>query len=212
VNCELGTQEGCRSLSEVSKNPVLEAIHSRRSARAYTAKPLARETLTAIIEAGRAAPSGGNNQTTHFLVITAPQVLADLKELTVSAFSAMEATPDLYKSLRGSILQAKKGGYDFLYGAPVLIVTANRKGYGNAMADCACALENMMLAATALQVGSCWINQLKWLNEDAPLRAYLEARGLTKEEDICGGLALGYTDRPAPPPLERFGNPVTIIA
>jgi nitroreductase len=198
-------------MSDAITNPVLEAIHSRRSARAYTPEPLAPETLTAIIEAGRAAPSGGNNQTTHFLVITAPQVLADLKELTVAAFAAMEATPDLYKSLRGSILQAKKGGYDFVYGAPVLIVTANRKGYGNAMADCSCALENMMLAATSLQVGSCWINQLKWLNEDANIRAYLEARGLDTEEDICGGLALGYTKRPAPPPLERFGNVVTLI-
>ena len=47
----------------------------------------------------------------------------------------------------------------FHYGAPVYIVTANKMGYGNAMADSACALENMMIAANALDLGSCWINQ-----------------------------------------------------
>ncbi len=43
---------------------------------------------------------------------------------------------------------AKKGAYVFHYGAPVFIVTANKKSYGNAMADSACALENMIKAQT----------------------------------------------------------------
>ena len=71
-------------------------------------------------------------------------------------------------------------------------MTANRKDYGNAMADSACALENMMIAANALDLGSCWINQLHWLDEDTRVRGYLEGQGLAEDETVTGGLILGY--------------------
>ena len=101
----------------------------------------------------------------------------------------------------------------FHYGAPVLIVAANRKNYGNAMADSACALENMMIAANALDLGACWINQLHWLTEDAGIRARMEALGLAEDETITGGLILGYgmDGLPERRPLERKGNPVTWV-
>ena len=97
--------------------------------------------------------------------------------------------------------------------APVLIVTANKRGYGNAMADSACALENMMIAANALDLGSCWINQLHWLDESEEVRAILEPLGLGQDETITGGLIVGY---PADgellrEPLPRTGNPVTWV-
>ena len=101
----------------------------------------------------------------------------------------------------------------FHYGAPVLIVTANRKGYGNAMADSACALENMMIAANALDLGSCWINQLHWLDKDVRVRSYLEKLGLKEDETVTGGLILGYghDGLPVRSELKRTGNPVTWI-
>ena len=108
---------------------------------------------------------------------------------------------------------AKKGQYAFHYMAPVLIVTANKKGYGNAIADSACALENMMIAANALDLGSCWINQLHWLDESEGVRDFMEKLGLGADETITGGLIVGY---PADgelqrEPLPRKGNPVTWI-
>jgi nitroreductase len=95
----------------------------------------------------------------------------------------------------------------------VLIVTANRKGYGNAIADSACALENMMIAANALDLGSCWINQLHWLDENEAVRAFLQEKGIKEDETITGGLILGYPDTGMPNriALERKGNPVTWI-
>ena len=94
-----------------------------------------------------------------------------------------------------------------------MIVTANQRSYGNAMADSACALENMMIAANALNLGSCWINQLHWLDENSSVRAFLEKLGLGKDETITGGLILGYPDTkdglPCREPLERTGNKVT---
>lgn len=95
----------------------------------------------------------------------------------------------------------------------MLVVAANRAGYDNALADTACALENMMVAANAYDLGSCWINQLRWLDEDEGVRAYLCGLGLEEGETVTGGLVLGYPAAGAPvrKPLARKGNPVTWV-
>lgn len=136
-----------------------------------------------------------------------------LCSIVMSEFAKMEVTEDTYVSLRNSILLSKKGQYAFHYLAPVLIVTANKRGYGNAIADSACALENMMLAANALDLGSCWINQLHWLDESEAVREFLEKVGLGEDETITGGLIVGYAadGKPLREPLPRTGNPVTWV-
>ena len=191
----------------------LEAILTRRSTRRMKPVLPPKETVMKVIEAGRAAPSGFNSQTTHMIVITREEILSELAGIVQEAFAAMEVGPDAYVSLRHSVSAAKKGNYVFHYGAPLLIVTANKKGYGNAMADSACALENMMIAANALDLGSCWINQLHWLDENEKVRAYMEGLGLERDETITGGLILGYSadGLPVRDELPRTGNPVTWI-
>ncbi|MBP5246702.1 MAG: nitroreductase family protein [Fibrobacter sp.] len=194
---------------------VLESILSRRSTRSYQSLPVEQEKLEKILEAGRCAPSGGNNQTAHFLVIQKEDVLKKLVELVQNAFAKMEVYDGMYKSIRNSILQSKKGNYVFHYNAPVLIVVANQKDYGNNMADTACAVENMMLEANDLDLGSCWINQLRWLNEDPTLVAYLKELGMQTDERVYASVAIGYPETvdglPLRKALERKGNKVTWI-
>ena len=96
-------------------NAVLNNILTRRSVRMYRSQQLGDGALADIIEAGRCAPSGGNNQTTHFLVIQNAQVLNELKALVTREFAKMELTEGMYKSLRASILRSRAGGYDFIY-------------------------------------------------------------------------------------------------
>ena len=191
----------------------LEAIFTRRSTRKMKSEVPPKEIIEKIIEAGRYAPSGSNSQTTHLIVITKKEILDELADIVQDAFASMEIGPDAYVSLRNSVNASKKGNYVFHYGAPVLIVTANKKGYGNAMADSACALENMMIAANALDLGSCWINQLHWLDDDEKVRSYMESLGLAQDETITGGLILGYgyDGQPVRSELKRTGNPVTWI-
>lgn len=189
----------------------LQAILTRRSTRKYSNKMPEKSLIEKVIEAGRYAPSGGNSQTTHMIVFTQQKHLKELAALVQAEFSKMEITEGMYASLRGSISASKKGGYYFHYNAPVLIVVANKKGYGNAMADSACALENMMIAANAFDLGSCWINQLHWLDENENIHQYMLAHGLEEDETITGGLILGYPESGElnRTPLERKGNPVT---
>ncbi len=189
----------------------LEAILTRRSTRKYKPDIPATELIEKVIEAGRYAPSGSNSQTTHFIVFRDKDVLTQMAELVQSEFAKMEITEDMYISMKGSINAAKKGGYVFHYSAPVFIVVVNKKGYGNAMADSACALENMMIAANALDLGSCWINQLHWLDGNAAVHEFLLQHGLNADETITGGLILGYPfdGTPDRTMIERKGNPVT---
>ena len=193
----------------------LEAILTRRSTRKFQAKPVEREKLEKIVEAGRFAPTGGNCQSNHFFVISNPDVLKKLVELVQSAFAKMELREDLYKSLQNSIRLSQKGSYVFDYNAPVLIVVASQKEYGNNMADVACAVENMMLAANELDLGSCYINQLKWLNEEPSIRGYLGTLGLKEDERVYASVAIGYADTESGLPnrnvTERTGNEVIFV-
>ena len=190
-----------------------ESILTRRSTRKYLNKPVSKELLEKIIETGRYAPSGGNSQSNHFIVIQNKQIIDRLVKMVEKAFSKMEITENMYRSLQNSINLSKKGGYVFSYNAPVLIIVANKRDYGNNQADCAIALENMMLEANELDLGSCYINQLKWLNEDRKILSYLQSLGMNEDERVYDSLIVGYPDtndgKPLRKVLPRKGNEVT---
>ncbi len=194
---------------------MLEFIKSRRSTRKFKPEMLSDETVSQVIEAGRYAPSGGNSQSTHFIVIKNKEILDTLAELVKWEFAKMEADENTYKSLVHSINASKTGNYIFHYNCPVLIVTANKKDYGNNIADCSCALENMMLMANAMDLGSVWINQLKWLNENPVILAKMKELGMEEDERVYGALALGFADTESGLPnrtnLDRTGNKVTWV-
>ena len=194
---------------------MLDFIKSRRSTRKFKDKAVPEEMLTQVIEAGRYAPSGGNSQSTHFIVVENKELLNELAELVKQEFAKMEIEENTYKSLVNSITASKRGNYVFHYNPAVLIITANKKDYGNNMVDCACALENMMLMANALDLGSVWINQLRWLNENPVILEKMKELGMADDERVYGALALGYADTedgmPLRTPLDRTGNKVTYV-
>ena len=193
----------------------LQAILTRRSTRNYLPDAIEPEKLDRILEAARQAPSGGNNQTNHFLVIRSREVIQKLIAMTETAFAHMEIEENTYASLKHAIAASKKGGYVFCYNAPVLIAVANCRDYGNNLADCACAIENMMVAANALDLGSCWINQLRWLNEDQALVDYLRALGMRENERVYGAVIIGYPATESGLPnrnlMAQKGNEITYI-
>lgn len=194
---------------------MLDFIKSRRSTRKFKNEMVPEKLIEQIVEAGRYAPSGGNSQSTHFIVIENKEVLVKLADLAKEEFAKMEVTENTYKSLVNSINASKNGNYVFHYNCPVLIVTANKKDYGNNIADCACALENMMLMANSLDLGSVWINQLRWLNENPVLFDAMKEIGLEDDERVYGALAVGFADTedglPIRKPLERIRNNVNYV-
>ncbi len=194
----------------------IDAIMTRRSTRRFKAEVPADDLIDKLVRAGRYAPSGSNSQSNHFFVVTDKTVIDELARMAEEAFAKMEADDDTYVSLKSSIMQAKKGGYHFAYHAPVLIIVANKKDYGNNVADVACAIENIMIAANDLDLGTCWVNQLRWLNEDEAILAYLKERGLKDDERVYGSVIVGYPDgtpdgKPHRKMFDHKGNEVTYI-
>ena len=193
----------------------LPCIAMRHSTRKFKQEPIEEEKLRQVIEAGRQAPSGKNKQQNHFLVVRDQDVLEQLVQLVQQEFAKMEITDENSEDIGGAIRLAKKGNYVFKYNAPCLIIVANRRNYGNRYADTACAIENMMLAANALDLGSCWINQLRWLKDNPVIMEYLYELGLHEEEAVFGSLAIGYADSEDGLPNRRMvpikGNEVTYI-
>lgn len=151
----------------------LDAVKTRKSVRAYDPKPVPAELLRQVLEAGRIAPSAMNYQPWHFVVVTDPE--------------------------RRTALSGGRWA-KFLKATPVVIV-----GLGDHKAspkwhvvDVTIALENMVLAATSLGLGTCWIGSF---HEDE-VKAALN---ISNDWTVVAMLALGYEKR-RPDAVERVGG------
>lgn len=193
------------------ENIVLKTILERRSTRSYKPEQISDDELFAVIEAGRHAPTGGNNQKCHFIVVQNAEVLSELKQIVSEEFSKMDFDESTYKSLRHAIERAKAGGYDFIFNAPTLIIIANDKSYPNAMADSCVAIENMMIAAASMDLGTCYINQLHWLSQNERVVEFLKGLSLKENERVFCSLSLGYPKILPKQPKNLKGNEVTYI-
>ncbi len=170
----------------MDNNEVLKAIHERRSIRSFTSQPIPVEDIHLILEAARVAPSGMNGQTWHFTAIQDEEKLAELNRRIKVAFS--ESTEKRLQE-RGT-----SQSYCCYYHAPALVIVSNEPTQWWAGMDCACALQNIFLAAHSLQIGSCWINQLGTTCDHPVVREYLTALGVPTDHTVYGCAALGYAD------------------
>jgi nitroreductase len=192
-------------------NSVIENILTRRSIRKYKNQQIEDEDLKIILEAAKYAPSGGNSQTWHFTVLQNKEYLLKLNGYIRAGFEKLEVNENTYRSVRAAKAASKNDNYNFYYNAPTLIIVSNEADYANAMADSACALENMFLAANSLNLGSCWINQVRWLSHDQDVISFLTGLGMPANHQIYGSACLGYRDGEMPVALHRKENTVTII-
>lgn len=145
-------------------NEVLETIKARRSVRAYDRKQIPADDLNAILEAGAYAPSGMHYETWHFTAVCNTVKLEELNERIKGAFAKSD---DKHLRERGH-----SETYCCYYHAPTLVIVSNEPKQWWAGMDCACAIENMFLAATSLGIASCL--------------------GVPENHKVYGCVALGY--------------------
>lgn len=185
-------------------NDVLEAIRNRRSTRSFEGAQVEPEKLDALLESAIWAPSGSNSQSWLFTAIQNKEVIAHINKLVREGF--IRWTPDDdYPAKHRAKTAAQREDYCFYYNAPTLIIASNRPNYENAMADCSLALQNIFLAAQSLGLGSCYVNQLRWLRNDEALRSYLAELGIPREHIICSAAVIGYIKNPSPAPKRKQG-------
>lgn len=119
---------------------LMEVIKSRRSTRAFKSELPPKDQIMQIVEAAEWAPSGMGKYLWHFTVI----------------YNAEKSL-----KLARAVAEADNRGPEYnFYGAPVNIIISYKRDEHHALVDGAAAMENLLLMATELGLGSCWINQL----------------------------------------------------
>ena len=163
---------------------VFDAIWNRRSVRCYKPELPAREELEQIAGAGLWAASGKGLQTVKIVIITNPELIERLR-----------------------VWNREIGGWpesvDPFYGAPAQLLVIADKSSPNHVYDGALAMGNMMLAAHALGLGSCWINRARQEFETDEGRAVLAARGIEGDYEGIAHCIVGYPDGPEPKAAPR---------
>jgi nitroreductase len=157
---------------------VFEVLKKRRSIRKYQSKPVENEKVQKVLEAARLGPSANNQQPCHFIVVTKSEVKESLR-------TAYDRT--------------------WFLASPVVIVgcvnpkEAWRKSmFGDDYwkVDLAIAMQNLILTATDLGLGSCWIT-------DFDEKAVKKALNIPSEIRVVAMATMGYADEEKEPATDR---------
>ncbi len=139
----------CRKNGGIAVNDFINIIKSRRSIRSYLPEQIKEEELQAILEAGSWAPSAHNTQPWHFTVIQNKELIDYISNYSKKV---MSESPIEWIAKFGRSRQS------IFYNAPTVVIVSGQKlEMFNPVVDCSAAIQNMLLAAESLGIGSCWI-------------------------------------------------------
>lgn len=138
---------------------LMQTILHRRAIRRFDDRQLDEAALQEILQAGLYAPSAGGRQGVLFAVCQDRAVNLRLGRIKRANSHPRMAAGDAYVSREQPSIADDPTLTDAFYGAPTVITLFAPKNFLFAVDDCAVAAENMMLAADALGVGSCYIGQ-----------------------------------------------------
>jgi nitroreductase len=159
----------------------MEIIKARRSVRAYQDKALPKKVVSDILEAGKYAPTARNLQQLEYKVITSKTLITKLSE-GIAAAMQKEGMP----------MKGPPGGKpNFFYSAPLLIIITAPKDNMFALSDSGLAVQNIMLYATSIDLGSCFIGMAKLIERDKNL---LKMIHIADNMTIVAAVICGYAD------------------
>lgn len=152
----------------------MDAIRRRRSIRRFKPDQISDEELLAVLEAGTWAPTGKGLQDPWIVAVQKPELLERISRMNARIWGKEDIDP--------------------FYGAPtyVLVFASRPEVWANGVCDGSLVLGNMMLAAHAIGLGSCWINREREMFDTAEGEALLDELGLPRDLIGVGALALGY--------------------
>ena len=171
-------------------NAVLESMKTRRSCRKFKSDMVEDALLQQIAEAGTFAASGMGKQPARIIVV---------KDKTVR---------DQLSAMNAQIMGVTS---DPFYGAPVCIVVLADKTRPTYIYDGSLVIGNLMLAAHALGLGSCWIHRAKDEFESDAGKALLKAWGIEGDYEGIGHCVVGYAAADAIKAAPRKPDYVTFV-
>ena len=166
-------------------NETIRCLEERRSCRSYKPDPVPAEILDRILSAGTYAATGMGRQSPVMIAVT-DKALRD----------------------RLSRMNAKVMGDDSdpFYGAPVVVVVLADRGVPTYLYDGSLVMGNLMNAAHALGIGSCWIHRAKEEFDSEEGKEILRDLGISGDLEGIGHCILGYEASPCRPAAPRKEN------
>ena len=164
------------------KNEIIECLVERRSVRSYKDTQIPEEVLDEILRAGTYAPTGRNRQAPIIISVTD------------------KALRDRLSKINASIMGTDT---DPFYGAPVVLVVLCDRNVPTYVYDGSLVMGNLMNAAHALGVSSCWIHRAKETFESEEGKKILAELGIEGDLEGIGNCILGYADGEIPTPRPR---------
>lgn len=152
-------------------NETLKTLTERRSCRSYKADPVPQEILDQILEAGTYAPTGMGKQSPIIIAVTDKETRDKLSRLNAAVMGASN---------------------DPFYGAPVVLVVLANTAVGTYKYDGSLVMGNLLNAAHALGLGSCWIHRAKEEFESEEGKEILKSLGIEGDWEGIGNCILGY--------------------
>lgn len=199
---------------KVLTNDILKTIYTRRAVRKYKDKPVERNLIEQILDAGRMAPSAINKQPWKFYMLTNKEQIKLFSKETAKA-----AAKGILKSgIRGIVKTASSflhfsHGMDFFkaedpifHGAPVVIFITSPKDNEWAALDIGMCSQNIMLAAKSLGLDSCPVGLGKFVEQTK----IFSTLNVPKTEQVNLSIILGYGDE-SPILHERIKNNATFL-
>lgn len=163
----------------------LEIIRTRRSCRSYKLEQITDEQLDAVLEAGTYAPTSRGLQSPFIVAVQNKELLTRLATMNAEV---MGVTSNPY------------------YDAPTYVLVFVPADAPNGVQDASLVLENMMLAAHAQGLGSCWIHREKEMFATEAGKELMAQWGLPEGLVGIGALSLGYPEgEPAPAKPRKEG-------
>ncbi len=167
----------------------MQLAKNRRSTRSFKPELPPKEQVLQLVEAAEWAPSGMGKYLWHFTVV-------------YSAEKSMR--------LARAVAEADNRGPEYnFYGAPVQIIISYQRDEHHAFLDGSAAMENLLLMATELGLGTCWINQIRECCDAPGVRAVLTEYGVPADHIVICSAAVGYPDKETPA-KPRKENTVTV--
>lgn len=159
------------------KNEVIKSLVERRSVRSYKDTPIPEELLDEILTAGTYAPTGRNRQAPIIIAVTD------------------RALRDRLSRINASIMGVDS---DPFYGAPAVLIVLADRTVPTYLYDGSLVMGNLMNAAHALGIGSCWIHRAKETFETEEGKEILRELGIEGELEGIGNCILGYPEGDIP--------------
>ena len=188
-------------------NELMKTILHRRAIRRFADRQIEEEALEQILQAGLYAPSAGGRQGPIMAVCQDKQVNERLGRIKRANAWPRMATATSYVSREQPSIADDPNIKNAFYDAPTVITLFGPRNFLFAAEDCAVAAENMMLAADALGVGSCYIGQGWTAFADPYGQEILKQWGIRTDYYAVMQLLLGYPREgdahPAPKPRKQ---------